>query len=77
MSQMQGGTGQASEADVAALATALIMQSHGAVVAEADVNELERAVLALVKATRVLRRYPLRNSDEPMTVNGCGPGERA
>jgi hypothetical protein len=53
------------------------MQSHGAVVAEADVNELERAVLALVKATRVLRSYPLRNSDEPMTVNGRGPGERA
>jgi hypothetical protein len=53
------------------------MQSHGAVVAEADVNELERAVLALVQATRALRRYPLRNSDEPMTVNGCGPGERA
>jgi hypothetical protein len=49
--QMQGGTGQASEADIAALATALIMQSHGAVVAEADVNELERAVLALVKAS--------------------------
>lgn len=76
MRQMQGGTGQASEADIAALATALIMQSHGAVVAEADVNELERAVLALVKATRVLRSYPLRNCDEPMTVNGHGPGER-
>ena len=71
------GTGQAPEADIAALATRLIMQSHGAVVAEADVNELERAVLALVQATRALRRYPLRNSDEPMTVNGRGPGERA
>lgn len=69
--------GQAPEADIAALATRLIMQSHGAVVAEADVNELERAVLALVQATRALRRYPLRNSDEPMTVNGRGPGERA
>ena len=71
------GAGQAPEADIAALATRLIMQSHGAVVAEADVNELERAVLALVQAARALRRYPLRNSDEPMTVNGCGPGERA
>ena len=92
MRQMQGGTGarplvpsarrgaprpQAPEADVAALATRLIMQSHGAVVAEADGNELERAVLALAKATRALRRYPLLNSDEPMTVNGRGPGERA
>jgi hypothetical protein len=71
------GAGQAPEADIAALATRLIMESHGAVVAEADVNELERAVLALVQATRALRRYPLRNSDEPMTVNGRGPGERA
>jgi hypothetical protein len=53
------------------------MQSHGTVVAQADVNELERAVLALVQATRSLRRYPLRNSDEPMTVNGRGRGERA
>jgi hypothetical protein len=53
------------------------MQSHGAVVAEADVNELERAVLGLIQATRALRRYPLRNSDEPMTVNGRGPRERA
>ena len=71
------GAGQAPEADIAALATRLIMQSHGAVVAEADVNELERAVLTLVQATHALRRYPLRNSDEPMTVNGRGPGERA
>jgi hypothetical protein len=71
------GAGKAPEADIAALATRLIMQSHGAVVAEADVNELERAVLGLIQATRALRRYPLRNSDEPMTVNGRGPGERA
>jgi hypothetical protein len=71
------GAGQAPEADIAALATRLIMQSHGAVVAETDVHELERAVLALVQATHALRRYPLRNSDEPMTVNGRGPGERA
>jgi hypothetical protein len=70
------GAGQAPEADIA-LATRLIMQSHGAVVAEADVNELERAVLGLIQATRALRRYPLRNSDEPMTVNGRGPRERA
>lgn len=71
MSQTQGS------ADIAALATKLIMRSHGSVVAEADVTKLERAVLELVQATRVLRRYPLRNSDEPMTVNGRGPGERA
>jgi hypothetical protein len=32
------GAGQAPEADIAALATRLIMQSHGAVVAAADVN---------------------------------------
>jgi hypothetical protein len=71
------GAGQAPEADIAALATRLIMQSHGTVVAETDVHELERAVLALVQATHALRRYPLRNSDEPMTVNGRGPGEGA
>ncbi len=53
------------------------MQSHGAVVADADVIDLERAVLGLVRATQSLRRYPLDNSDEPMTVNGCGPWERA
>lgn len=76
MSQTQSGAGQPSEAETAALATRLIMQSHEAVVPEADVNELERAVLALVRATRTLRRYPLRNSDEPMTVNGRGPRER-
>jgi hypothetical protein len=76
LTEMRGGAGQAPDADIAALATRLIMQSHGAVVAEADVNELERAVLALVQATHALRRYPLRNSDEPMTVNGSGPGER-
>jgi hypothetical protein len=52
------------------------MQSHGAVVPQADVNELERVVGALIQATRSLRRYPLRNGDEPMTVNGHGPGER-
>lgn len=53
------------------------MQSDGAIVPTADVTELERSVLALVQATRSLRRYPLRNSDEPMTVNGLGPRERA
>ena len=72
-----GGAGQAPEADVAALATRLIMQSDGAIVPTTDVTELERSVLALVQATRSLRCYPLRNSDEPMTVNGRGPGERA
>jgi hypothetical protein len=71
------GAGRASEAEVAALATRLIMQSHGATVPESDATGLERAVLALVQAARSLRRYPLRNSDEPMTVNGRGPGERA
>lgn len=68
---------QPSEAGIAALATSLIMQSHGAVVPQADVNELERVVGELLQATRTLRRYPLRNSDEPLTVNGRGPGERA
>jgi hypothetical protein len=66
-----------SDGAIAALYTRLIVQSHGAVLPEADVSELERAVGALIQATRSLRRYPLRNSDEPMTVNGHGPGERA
>jgi hypothetical protein len=70
------GAGRA-EGEIAALATRLIMQSRGAIVAEADATDLERAVLALVHATRSLRGYPLRNSDEPMTVNGRGPGEPA
>jgi hypothetical protein len=65
------------EAEIAAQATRLIMQSQGPVVPEAQVAELEHAVLALVQAARTLRRYPLRNSDEPMTVNGRGPRERA
>jgi hypothetical protein len=72
-----GGAGRASEAEIAALATRLIMQSHGPVVPESDATDLERAVLALAEAARTLRGYPLRNSDEPMTVNGRGPGERA
>jgi hypothetical protein len=76
VSQTQCGAGQPSDAENAALATRLIMQSHGAVVPEADVNDLERAVLALLSAAQTLRRYPLRNSDEPMTVNGLGPRER-
>jgi hypothetical protein len=74
VSQTQCGAGQPAEN--AALATRLIMQSHGAVVPEADVNDLERAVLALLRSAQTLRRYPLRNSDEPMTVNGRGPRER-
>jgi hypothetical protein len=36
---------------------------------------LERAVLAQLEAVQSLRRYPLKNSDEPMTVTGRGPGE--
>jgi hypothetical protein len=72
-----GGAGDAPEAEIAAQATRLIMQSHGAVVADADVIDLERAVLGLVRAAQSLRRYPLDNSDEPMTVNGRGPREWA
>jgi hypothetical protein len=74
--QSQSEPGQSAEAEIAALATRMIMQSHGAVVAGSD-SELERAVLGLIRSARSLRRYPLRNSDEPMTVNGRGPGERA
>jgi hypothetical protein len=51
------------------------MQSFGPVMAEGAATELEQAVLALVQAAASLRAYPLRNSDEPMTVNGRGPGE--
>jgi hypothetical protein len=72
-----GGAGAAAEAEIAALATRLIMKSHGAIAPEDDVTDLECAVLALVQATRSLRRYPLRNSDEPMTVNGCSRWEGA
>jgi len=72
-----GAAERSPEAEIAAQATRLIMQSQGPVVPEAQVAELEHAVLALVQAARTLRRYPLRNSDEPMTVNGCGPRERA
>jgi hypothetical protein len=72
-----GGAGGASEAEIAALATRLIMQSHGPVVPDSDATDLEGAVLALTQAARSLRGYPLRNSDEPMTVNGRGPGEGA
>jgi hypothetical protein len=75
--QSHSEPGQAPEAEIAALATRLIKQSHGTVLAESDDSELERAVLGLVRSARSLRRYPLRNSDEPMTVNGPGPGERA
>jgi hypothetical protein len=74
--QSHSEPGQPAEAEIAALATRLITASHGAVVAGSD-TELERAVLGLVRAAQALRRYPLRNSDEPMTVNGRGPGERA
>jgi len=67
--------GPASPAEAAAQATRLIMQSFGPVMAEGAATELEQAVLALVQAAASLRAYPLRNSDEPMTVNGRGPGE--
>ena len=63
-------------AEIAAAATRLIVLSHGAALPAAAVAELERAVLAQVEATQSLRRYPLRNSDEPMTVSGRSPGER-
>jgi hypothetical protein len=67
--------GPASLAESAAQATKLIMRSYGPVLAEGAATELEPAVLALVQAAATLRAYPLRNSDEPMTVNGRGPGE--
>lgn len=67
--------GPASLAEAAAQTTRLIMQSCGPVVAEGAATGLEQAVLALVQAAASLRAYPLRNSDEPMTVNGRGPGE--
>jgi hypothetical protein len=53
------------------------MQTYGPGVSEAARAELEGAVLALAEAAMSLRSYPLLNSDEPMTVNGRGPGEPA
>jgi hypothetical protein len=67
--------GPASPAEAAAQTTRLIMQSCGPVLVESAATELEQAVLALVQAVASLRAYPLGNSDEPMTVNGPGPGE--
>jgi len=61
--------------ETAAQATRLIMQSYGPIVPEAAATELEQAVLEILQAVSTLRAYPLRNSDEPMTVNGRGPGE--
>jgi hypothetical protein len=71
------GVRQEQQAEAAALATRLIMQTYGPVVSEAARAELEGAILALAEAARSLRSYPLLNSDEPMTVNGRGPGEPA
>jgi hypothetical protein len=51
------------------------MQSCGPDLTEGAATELEQAVAELVTTARSLRAYPLRNSDEPMTVNGRGPGE--
>jgi hypothetical protein len=47
---------------------------HGAELSAADQAELEQTVLAQVEAGLVLRRYPLRNSDEPMLAAGPQPG---
>ena len=71
------GVRQEQQAEAAALATRLIMQTYGPVVSEAARAELEGAILALAEAASSLRGYPLLNSDEPMTVNGRGPGEPA
>jgi hypothetical protein len=71
------GVRQEQQAEAAALATRLIMQTYGPVVSEAARAELEGALLALAEAALSLRSYPLLNSDEPMTVNGRGPREPA
>ena len=60
--------------EIAAATTALVTLCYGADLPAADQDELERSVLAQVEAALVLRRYPLRNSDEPMLVTGQEPG---
>jgi hypothetical protein len=61
-------------AEIAALTTRLVLLGHGAELAAADQAELAATVLAQVEAGLVLRRYPLRNSDEPMLGAGPEPG---
>lgn len=62
-------------AEIAAQAARLILLGYGADLPAADRDQLERSVLAQVEAARVLRGYPLLNSDEPMLVTGQNPGE--
>lgn len=62
-------------AEIAAQATRLILLGYGASLSAADRDQLERSVLAQVEAVRVLRRYPLLNSDEPMYTVGQTLGE--
>jgi hypothetical protein len=64
----------APAAEIAAQTTRLITLCYGAELPAADRAELERTVLAQVEAGLVLRRYPLRNSDEPMLGAGPQPG---
>lgn len=70
-----GRAGHAAAAEAAALTTRLILLGHSANLSAAAAAGLERAVLAQLEAVQSLRRYPLKNSDEPMTVTGRGPGE--
>lgn len=65
----------APAAEIAAQTVRLILLGYGDSRAAADRDQLERSVLAQVEAARVLRRYPLLNSDEPMLVTGQNPGE--
>ena len=64
----------APAAEIAAQTVRLILLGYGASLPAADRDQLERSVLAQVEAARVLRRYPLLNSDEPMLVTGQNPG---
>jgi hypothetical protein len=70
----QAARGPAPAAEIAARTTRLVLLSHGAELSAADRAELEQTVLAQVEAGLVLRRYPLRNSDEPMLGAGPEPG---
>jgi hypothetical protein len=70
----EAGRERPQAAEIAALTTRLVLLSHGAELSAADQAELEQTVLAQVEAGLVLRRYPLRNSDEPMLGAGPEPG---
>lgn len=67
--------GPVPAAEIATQATRLILLGCGAGLSAADRDQLERSVLAQVEAARVLRRYPLLNSDEPMHAIGQILGE--